>query len=135
MILRAFVAWLALMVLAIANGTFREAVLAPRLGPGGAHLASTLILCLLIVLLSWVLIGWIAPASTADALRVSGLWLLLTLAFEFGFGRLVVGRSWQELLADYNVLRGRVWILVLITIVLAPPLAARARGLLGPPVP
>lgn len=40
MIGRAFLTWLALMVLAIANGALREAVLAPQLGPGAAHLAS-----------------------------------------------------------------------------------------------
>lgn len=120
------------MPLAVANGAFREAVLTPRLGAGAAHVASTLILCTLIVVLTWLLIGWIGPVTSADALRVSALWLVLTLAFELGFGRLVAGRSWAELLADYNVLRGRVWVLVLVTIVSAPPLTASARGLLDP---
>ena len=35
------------------------------------------------------------------------MWLGLTLAFEFGFGRLVAKQSWEQLLADYNVAAGR----------------------------
>jgi hypothetical protein len=32
------------------------------------------------------------------------MWGVLTLAFEIGFGRFVVGATWERLLADYNVL-------------------------------
>jgi hypothetical protein len=54
---------------------------------------------------------------------------VLTVAFEFGFGHFIAHKPWSELRADYNVLRGRVWILVLITISAAPYIAARLRGL------
>src|SRR3712207_1716407 len=40
-------------------------------------------------------------------------WIGLTVAFEFGFGRLVAGQSWEELLADYDVSEGRTWPFVL----------------------
>jgi hypothetical protein len=38
---------------------------------------------------------------------------------------------WAELFADYNVLRGRVWLFVLVTTALAPFVAGRAHGLWG----
>ena len=44
----------------------------------------------------------------------------LTVSFEFGFGRLVMKHSWERLLHDYNILEGRVWILVLLWTLLAP---------------
>ena len=129
MIVRALIVWFAMVAVAIANGTFRVAVLNPRLGEGWGHIASTLLLCLLIALLTWATIGWIAPVSQASAVAVGLLWVLLTVGFEFGFGHWVAHKSWAELLADYNVFRGRVWLLVLLVTGSAPYLAARLRGL------
>ena len=62
--------------------------------------------------------GWIA----------GGVWLALTVAFEFSFGRAVLGRSWNTLLAAYSFAGGNLWPAVLCVIALAPALAARARG-------
>jgi apolipoprotein N-acyltransferase len=44
----------------------------------------------------------------------------MTVIFEFGFGHYVAGHSWSHLLADYNLLAGRVWFLFLIWIALLP---------------
>ena len=50
------------------------------------------------------------------------MWALLTIAFEFGFGR-AMGQSWATLLENYNLARGRIWPLVLVVLLLTPPLA------------
>jgi hypothetical protein len=55
---------------------------------------------------------------------------VLTLAFEFLAGHYLFGAPWPQLLADYNVLRDRIWVLVLATTALAPWLTARSHGLL-----
>ena len=44
----------------------------------------------------------------------------LTVAFEFLAGHYVFGNSWERLIADYDVFRGRIWILVLLMNLLAP---------------
>lgn len=129
MIVRAVVIWLALLATAVLNGIFRVAVLVPRYGETAGHVVSTLVLCVLIVLLSWAAIGWVHPATAAHAAAVGVLWLALTLVFEFGFGRFVAHKTWSELLADYNVLSGRIWVLVLLTTMAGPYLGARLRGL------
>lgn len=129
MILRGVLAWCVLMVTAVLNGTFRVKLLNPRLGEPAGHIISSLMLSLLILLLAWALVPWVGPRSSGDALAVGGLWLLLTLAFEFGFGHFVAHKRWSELLADYDIARGRIWVLVLLTTFLAPPLVARARSL------
>jgi hypothetical protein len=41
-------------------------------------------------------------------------WLLLTVAFEFLGGHYLFGKSWENLPADYNLMRGRVWVAVLV---------------------
>jgi len=57
------------------------------------------------------------------------VWLLLTLAFEFGFGHYVFGKPWSVLLADYRLDQGRIWTLVPVITLLAPWLAGRWKGL------
>ena len=64
-----------------------------------------------------------------DALVKLGLfWTILTMAFEFLFGHYVMGHSWDALWADYNVLQGRLWPLVLIVTLFGPLLAQKIRG-------
>ena len=128
MILRALAVWLLLLVLAVINGLFRERVLIPAIGEVAGRIASTLLLGTLILGATSVTIRWIAPATARAAIAIGIAWLLLTLAFEFGFGR-ASGKSWDELLADYDVLRGRIWPLVLIITAAAPWLTGRWRAL------
>ena len=72
-------------------------------------------------------VGSLDRRSSSRLLSIGLLWLSLTLAFEFGFGRLS-GLSWEAMLADYDVAGGRFWPLVLLTTLLAPWLVARARS-------
>lgn len=130
MIWRAVVIWFAVLALAVINGGVREAWLVPRLGPGPGRILSAVSLSLLVFIVTWFTIGWIRPATAARALGVGVLWLVLTLAFEFGAGYYLFHRPWSVLLEDYNVSRGRIWPAVLIVVLLAPLWTARMRGLL-----
>ena len=65
------------------------------------------------------MIHWIPPASARQALLIGLFWLALTLLFEFGFGR-YRGNSWEKLLADYNLLEGRLWLLIPAWVAMAP---------------
>lgn len=120
MIARAMTVWGALLTLAVLNGGIRDIWLSPWLGDTVGRALSTVLLCGLILLVSRVTIGWIRPASIREALRVGALWLVLTLAFEFGVGHYGFGKAWSELLADYDLRRGRVWLAVLVVTLLAP---------------
>lgn len=131
MIARALIIWCALLGLAIANGAVREVLIIPRTADATGHAISTGMLCVLILLLSWASIGWIHPISPGGAWAIGGVWLGLTLAFEFLAGHYLFGNPWSRLLEDYNILRGRIWVMVLVTTVVAPWLAGRARGLLS----
>lgn len=131
-ILRALAVWCLLVVLAVLNGGVRDTWLGPRLGAPIGRAVSTLMLCGLIFLTSWATIGWIRPATRADAFEVGVVWLALTLAFEFGVGHYGFGKPWRELLADYDLSRGRIWIAVLIVTLFAPLCAARLREIVGP---
>lgn len=129
MVSRSLVIWVLMLLVASLNGAIREAMLIPMMGDTAGRAVSTLMLCLLVLLLTYFTIRWIRPHSGRDTWGIGGLWVALTLAFEFLAGHFLFGNPWTQLLADYNVLRGRIWILVLITIALAPRLCARIRGL------
>jgi hypothetical protein len=119
-----------MLAVAIGNGAARVALLNPMLGDAAGHVASTILLCALIGALTWAAIGWIGPSSAVGAGVIGALWTALTVGFEFSFGRFVTHTPWAALLADYDVTRGRIWILVLATTSIAPYLAARARHLI-----
>jgi hypothetical protein len=128
MLLRATLIWLGILVLASGNGAVRDLVLAPRLGDPLARAISTLVLCGLILLVTWRSIRWIGPRSRRDALIVGLLWLVLTLAFEFLAGHYLFGKTWATLLEDYDLSRGRIWLLALLTTFAAPLLLAHAAA-------
>ena len=127
MLVRAGTIWLVILVLASLNGAVRDLVVAPRIGDTAARAISTLILCGLVLLVTWLSIRWVGPRSGRQALAIGLFWLVLTLAFEVGAGRLS-GKAWSVVLADYDVLRGRIWVLVPIVTCLAPVWAGRVRG-------
>jgi len=121
--LRVVAVWLGMMVLAIANGGLRELLISPRLGIKVAHVASTILLCAVIVFITWISMGWIGIHHVADTWKVGVLWVMLTLGFEFLAGHFLFGHSWAKLAADYNLLRGRIWVLVPIVTLFAPRVA------------
>jgi hypothetical protein len=129
MILKSVAIWFVLVVLAIANGATRNALITPRFGEQAGHVASTIILCALIFLVTLISIGWTGPENARSALLIGVLWVVLTVAFEFIAGHYVFGNPWEKLLADYNILRGRVWLLVLVATFLSPVLAAKVKGI------
>jgi hypothetical protein len=129
MIPLAILIWFGLLTLAILNGGFREGVLVPRFGRGVSQAVSTIILSVLILLAGWISIPWIGPRTLQDAWTIGILWATFTLAFEFLAGHFIFGKPWSELLADYNLLAGRIWIMVLIITLITPIVAFTKRGL------
>jgi len=131
-ILRALLVWLGLVAVAIANGTVRQYLLLPVIGEHPGHVVSSVTLSLLILLVAWLAIRWIGPATVGEAWLVGAVWVLATIAFEFLAGHYLFGNPWSKLLADYDVRQGRVWLLVLLATAVAPRWAAGIRGTLPP---
>ena len=111
MLSRALAIWLLLLIVAVLNGATREGLITPRLGEQGGHIGSTAILCAAIILVAWFSVSWIGPKDRREALVIGTVWVALTVAFEFLAGHYVFGNSRERLIADYNVFRGRIWIL------------------------
>jgi hypothetical protein len=113
--------WLLTVVLAIANATVREVVMAPRTSELLAHQLSTVTLIALIAILSYAYFTrWAVEHTRIELAAIGLLWLGLTIAFEFLFGHYVAGNSWTSLLQQYDLLAGYVWVFVPLTMLVAP---------------
>ena len=113
-------AWPGGAAIGVANGVLRQATYAKRLSEMPAHQLSTATaITAFAAYFAWLERRW-PIRDRAEALQIGGVWLGLTIAFEFTFGRRVAKLSWQELLADYNLAAGRTWPLVLTWLALGP---------------
>jgi hypothetical protein len=116
-----------MVLIAVGNGALRESWLTPRLGERrGRQLSTILLLALFAIYFAVVFRAW-PLASAAQAIEVGMVWLVLTLAFEFGIGRFVSHLSWRRMLDEYDVLAGRLWALVPLWVALAPYVFYRQR--------
>jgi hypothetical protein len=118
-------AWGGVVVTAFVNGALHRGY-ATALGEPAATRLSEVVLPLLLA--PWVLrVERRHPLpSGAAAVVVGAGWGAATVAFEFLFGRYVIGDSWQTLRAAYDLSAGRLWMLDVLLIAAAPALV-RAR--------
>jgi hypothetical protein len=115
--------WLVMLVTAVANAAVRETQITPLFGAYAGHVISTLSLCAIIIIITFCYIRFFCVSCSRASLIQTGVyWAVLTIIFEFIFGCFIGGLSWSALLADYNILCGRIWVLVPLTEILAPVL-------------
>ena len=113
--------WLLLLGVMTANGAFRELVLRPRLGDSAAEVLSALLGVVWVLGGSGLLVARHRDWEPVMLWRIGALWTVLTLAFELLFGHYGMGQPWRSLLADYNLADGRLWPLVLLSVLMGPP--------------
>ena len=114
------IAWIVMLLVSVANGALRQFTFGKYLDETSAHQVSTVIGIFLLGIVIRVYVRRYPPDSGRQALLIGLLWMALTVAFEFLFFHYVGGRSWSELLANYNLFEGRVWVAVLAWVAIAP---------------
>ncbi|MFW6110491.1 MAG: hypothetical protein ACOC6H_00470 [Thermoproteota archaeon] len=121
-------AWFLFMVLAIINAGIRNSMYKPAVGDLAAHQISSIIFIAVILMATYAILKFSnLELANSEALLMGTIWLGLTIAFEFLAGHYVFGNPWDKLLTDYNLLEGRIWSLVLLTIFLAPYLTNKLQ--------
>ena len=117
--------WFILAVSAIVVATFRIGVFLPPFGEQTAHQLGTILYLIVQFLIIYFFIKKMKIKETKTLLRIGILWVVITIIFEFVFGHFVMGHPWQKLFADYNLLNGRLWVLVLLNNLAAPLISGR----------
>jgi len=113
-------AWIPMLLIAIANGVLRQGWYEKYVEELRAHQISTLSGVLFFGIYIWFVIRRWRPDSSVQALSIGLFWLSLTVAFEFFFMHYVGGIPWSRLLYDYNIFAGRVWVIILVWVTIAP---------------
>jgi hypothetical protein len=121
---------LCIILVEVLHGIARAMFLAPAIGDFRARQVAVFTGSLLILVVAALFIRWIRPARAAEAVWVGIVWLVLTLAFEIAFGRLVAHASWSRIASDYNLFRGGLLPIGLLVLTAAPLVAARFRQVL-----
>ena len=124
---RYLLAWFAMLGIALGNGILWQFAFAPVMPELRAHQISTLIASLLIGGVVWRVIRRWPPSSGRQALGIGVFWLALTVAFEFFLGLVLARRPLAQVLQDYHLLEGRLWVLFLTWLTLAPWVFFRFR--------
>lgn len=124
MLLKYLLAWFPMLIIAILNGTLRDLGYKKWMGELAAHQISTFSLIILLGLYIAFIVKKIPPQTAMQAVLLGLFWMFLTLCFEFGFGK-YRRLSWQQLFSDYNILKGRIWILIPLWMAFAPYLIGR----------
>ncbi len=129
MLFKYIIAWFPMIILAIINAGFREKVLSKFADDLSAHQISTVTLIILITLYVGLLTKKLKLESKSQAVQIGGVWVAMVIAFEFLFGHYVMGNPWSKLLHDYNLIAGRIWILIPLWMGSAPYMFYRFRKL------
>jgi hypothetical protein len=114
-------AWLGGAAIGVTNGGARELTYGKALPEPAANAISALSAATAFLAYFDFLQRQRPLGSRRQALLVGGAWTTLTVGFEFGLGR-AQGKDWSELTAEYDLRRGRLWPLVLLTLAAGPEL-------------
>ena len=124
---RSLTIWLVLIAAEIVHGIFRAIALVPVVGEFRSNQIGVFTGSVIILAIAYFIIRWIGAQRPNELLLVGLIWLVLTVAFEFLFGRFVVGLSWERIASDYNVLNGGLLPLGLLFLFFSPMIALKLR--------
>jgi len=106
--------------LAITNGIVREKFLTRRFDELKSHQLSTFLLIVIFTVYVFILGGFTPVLSLFPAASIGMMWAVLTITFEFLFGHFVAKIPLTDLLNDYNLFGGRIWIFIPIWLFILP---------------
>ena len=130
MFLRSVIVWLLIALAETLHGILRVRLLNRRIGDRHARQVGVLTGSIMILLIGWLTMPWIGPASIPQCLTIGALWLALMLTFEFGLGHWIFRFSWRRLRADFDLRKGGLLSLGMAVLFLTPLITAKLRGLI-----
>ena len=125
---RSLAIWLLLICAEILHGILRAFFLVPLVGEFRSSQIGVLTGSGIILTVAYLTNPWIGAKRSSELLTVGFLWLLLTVGFEFLFGRFVMGLSWERIASDYKLFQGGLMPVGLLVLLFSPLSVAKLRG-------
>ncbi len=126
-LVRAITVWLIIISVETIHGILRTLLLVPLVGGLTSRQIGVPLGSLLIFGVACLGVRWITARTRFQLLVVGLLWVVLTVLFEVGLGRLVLDLPWDRITQDYDPSRGGFLGLGLLFLAVSPLLAARVR--------
>lgn len=127
-IIRSLAVWLLIIVAEIIHSILRAVLLVPLVGEFRSNQIGVFTGSAIILAIAYFTIRWIGAKQRNELLLVGLIWLVLTVAFEVLFGRLVIGLDWEKILAGYDIAQGGLMPLGLLFLFFSPMIATKLRG-------
>lgn len=124
-ILNALLVWLSLIVAEILHGVLRAIFLVPLVGEFRSDQIGVFSGSLIVIAIAATTVRWIGCHTNRELLITGLLWVVLTVAFEFLFGLLVVQMTVDELTASYRIEQGGLMPLGLLIMLFSPLIATK----------
>jgi hypothetical protein len=120
--------WVMIALLAILNGIFRESILVSYLGQSMALSVSGITLCLIVFIVTYLYFPLFGKHHALTYFFIGLQWVFMTLLFEFFFGHYMMGKSWSDILQVFNIMKGNLFIIVLIISLFSPLFVAKIKS-------
>lgn len=127
---RSLTVWTAIIVAESIHGTARVLFLQPYVGDLRARQIGVFTGSLIIFVIVFALVRWVGARTVSQLLSIGSLWVVLTLIFELGLGRVVMGYSWERIISDYNIFEGGLLSVGMVVLLFAPLVTARIQRLI-----
>ena len=129
MIFKALVIWMLIAAAEVLHGVLRVSLLNRRLGAHHSRQIGVFTGSVIILIISWLTVPWLGASTNGQLFGIGCLWLVLMLAFEIAFGRLVFRASWKRLASDFDFRKGGLLSIGMLILFAAPFLATKLRSL------
>jgi len=128
-LVRSLIVWVLIIVAETIHGRARVLLLQPYVGDFRARQIAVFTGSIIIFLIVLACIRFIGARTVSQLIGVGCLWVVLTVVFELGLRRLVMGYSWQRITSDYNILQGGLLSIGMIVLLFTPVVAGKLRRL------
>ena len=129
MIIKVLVIWMLIAAAEVLHGVLRVSLLNRRVGDHRARQIGVFTGSAIILIISWLTVPWLGASTDGQLFGIGFLWLVLMLAFEIAFGRLVFRASWKRLASDFDFRKGGLLSIGMLILFVAPFLATKLHGL------
>jgi len=122
--------WFIIIIAEMIHGILRGLFLVPFFGDFASRQIGVFTGSLIILVVVYMTIRWIEAKKKKEFLPAGVIWMVLTVAFEICFGRIVMNSGWDRILSDFNILNGGFLSLGMLFLMLSPLIAAKIRGII-----